>query len=175
MEENKEEIQKKGKKKWLVIVSLLLLIGGYCAWMVSNKSDLWLDPDQSEGTLDGMSKEEIQKLMNEKVAEGQFMISINTNPVFPDGKSEGTLRIENSPQNRYLMIVKIYRNENGKQGELIYESGAIKPGNKIEKAKLDINLPKGDYPVVVYFEGYQEKDREYVGKAGSELTIHVQK
>ena len=175
MEENKEEVQKKGKKKWLVIVSLLLLIGGYCAWTVSNKSDLWLDPDQSEGTLDGMSKEEIQKLMNEKVAEGQFMISINTNPVFPDGKSEGTLRIENSPQNRYLMIVKIYRNENGKQGELIYESGAIKPGNKIETAKLDVDLPKGDYPVIVYFEGYREKDREYVGKAGSELTIHIQK
>ena len=113
--------------------------------------------------------------MNEKVEEGQFMISINTNPVFPDGKSEGTLRIENSPQNRYLMIVKIYRNENGKQGELIYESGAIKPGNKIEKAKLDVDLPKGNYPVLVYFEGYQEKSKEYVGKAGSELTIHVRK
>ena len=174
MEENKEEVKKKGKK-WLIILSLLLLVGGCSVWMVYNKTDLWLDPDQSEGTLDGMSKEEIQKLMNEKVEEGQFMISINTNPVFPDGKSEGTLRIENSPQNRYLMIVKIYRNENGKQGELIYESGAIKPGNKIEKAKLDVDLPKGNYPVLVYFEGYQEKSKEYVGKAGSELTIHVRK
>ena len=174
MEEKKEE-QKKGRRKWLIIVLLLLLIGGCSVWMVSDKTDLWLDPDQSEGTLDGLSKEEIQKLMNDKVAEGQFMISINTNPVFPDGRSEGTLRIENSPQNRYLMIVKIYRYENKKLGELIYESGAIKPGNKIETAKLDVALPKGDHPVMVYFEGYREKDREYVGKAGSELTIHVQK
>ncbi len=27
--------------------------------------------------------------MNDKVEEGQFMISINTQPVFADGKSEG--------------------------------------------------------------------------------------
>ena len=53
MEENKEEVKKKGKK-WLIILSLLLLVGGCSVWMVSNKTDLWLDPDQSEGTLDGM-------------------------------------------------------------------------------------------------------------------------
>ena len=174
MEEKKEE-QKKGRRKWLVIVLLLLSIGGCSAWMIYDKTDLWLDPDQSEGTLDGLSKDEIQKLMDDKVDEGQFMISINTQPVFADGRSEGTLRIENSPQNRYLMIVKIYRYENKKQGELIYESGAIKPGNKIETAKLDVDLPKGKYPVIVYFEGYREKDREYVGKAGSELNIIIQK
>ena len=174
MEEIKEK-QKKGKKAWPMILLLLLVVAGCSVWFLQEKTDLWLDPDQSEGTLDGLSKEEIQKLMDDKVDEGQFMISINTQPVFADGRSEGTLRIENSPQNRYLMIVKIYRNENGKQGELIYESGAIKPGNKIEKAKLDVDLPKGNYPVLVYFEGYQEKSKEYVGKAGSELTIHVRK
>ena len=174
MEEIKEK-QKKGKKAWPMILLLLLVVAGCSVWFLQEKTDLWLDPDQSEGTLDGLSKAEIPKLMDDKEDEGQFMISINTQPVFADGRSEGTLRIENSPQNRYLMIVKIYRYENKKLGELIYESGAIKPGNKIETAKLDVDLPKGKYPVIVYFEGYREKDREYVGKAGSELDIIIQK
>ena len=118
---------------------------------------------------------EIQKLLDDKVAEGQFMLNINTRPTFPNGTGKGTLRIENSPQNRYLMIVKIYRYEDRKQGELLYESGAIKPGNKIETARLKVELPKGEYPVIVYFEGYDEKSRDYVGKAGSELSILIQK
>ena len=166
---------KRGKKKWLILLLLLVALGSCMAWSLTREDGLFLDPDQSEGTLDGLSREEIQKLMNDKVEEGRFMISINTQPVFADGKSEGTLRIENSPQNRYLMIVKIYRYEGRKQGELLYESGAIKPGNKIETARLKVELPKGEYPVIVYFEGYDEKSRDYVGKAGSELSILIQK
>lgn len=163
----------KKKRSWLLLLLLMIAVCGI--WLLQDRRDLWLDPNQSEGTLDGLTRDEIQKLMNEKVAEGQFMISINTQPVFPDGKSEGTLRIENSPQNRYLMVVKMYRYEDKKQGELLYESGAIKPGNKIEQARLDVALSKGKYPVIVYFEGYDEETKEYVGKAGSELTIYIQK
>ena len=175
-EEKKEGKQGNGKKKWLILILLLILLGSFAAWKLFDTGDgLAMDPDQSEGTLDGLSEAEIQKLLDDKVAEGQFMLNINTRPVFKNGTSKGTLRIENNPQNRYLMIVKIYRYENKKLGELIYESGAIKPGNKIETAKLDVDLPKGKYPVIVYFEGYREKDREYVGKAGSELDIIIQK
>ena len=46
------------------------------------------------------------------------MISINTRRCLRTGKSEGTLRIENSPQNRYLMIVKIYRYGGWKEEDL---------------------------------------------------------
>lgn len=176
MEENMEKEQRKGKKKWLMLLVLLLLLASCTAWQLMKDQDaLTLDPDQSEGTLDGLSEAEIQKLLDDKVAEGQFMLNINTRPIFPNGTGKGTLRIENSPQNRYLMIVKIYRYEDRKQGELLYESGAIKPGNKIETARLKVELPKGEYPVIVYFEGYDEKSRDYVGKAGSELSILIQK
>ena len=173
MEENMEKEQRKGKKKWLVLV-LLLLLGSLVAWqLLKERSALALDPNQSEGTLDGLSEAEIQKLLDDKVAEGQFMLNINTRPIFPNGTGKGTLRIENSPQNRYLMVVKIYLKEDGTEGEKIYESGAIRPGNKIETARLDVALKKGTYPVIAYFEAYDKKTKEFVGKAASTLTITI--
>lgn len=176
MEEMREEQkrEKKNRKKWLLLLLLLLLLGSCAAWKLFDTGDgLALDPDQSEGTLDGLSDAEIQKLLDDKVAEGQFMLNINTKPVFPDGNSKGTLRIENNPQNRYLMVVKLYLKQDGKDGEKIYESGAIRPGNKIETAALDVVLKKGTYPVTAYFEAYDMKTKEFVGKAASTLSITI--
>lgn len=168
-----KEDKNKKKKRWIlvILVLILLLCGG---WYLLQKSSLQMDPDQSEGSLDGLSAEQLQELMDKKVEEGNLMISINSQPEFPDGKSKGTLRIENSPQNRYLLVVKIYlRNEDGSDGELLYESGAIKPGNKIVEAPLDKELAKGTYPVTAYFEGYDEETKQYIGKAASQLKIYV--
>lgn len=154
---------------------LLLILLGLGFWLWNADHGLRLDENQSAGSLDGMSDAQLQELMDKKVDEGSLMISINTQPEYPDGKSAGTIRIENSAQNNYLMVVKLYLRENGKDGELIYESGAVKPGYKIEKAKLLKNLKKGTYPVIAYFEGYDLKSKEFVGKAASELNIVVRK
>lgn len=173
-EEKKVGKQRNGKKKWLILILLLILLGSFAAWKLFDTGDgLAMDPDQSEGTLDGLSEAEIQKLLDDKVAEGQFMLNINTRPVFKNGTSKGTLRIENNPQNRYLMVVKIYLKQDEKDGEKIYESGAIRPGNKIETAQLDVALKKGTYPVTAYFEAYDMKTKEFVGKAASTLSITI--
>lgn len=165
---------KHNKKIWIIILLLVMAgVTGFWFWH-NNEGGLRLDKDQSSGSLDGLTADQIQELMDQKVAEGSLMISINSLPEFPDGKSKGTLRIENSPQNRYLLVVKIYlRGEDGSDGELIYESGAIKPGNKIEEAKLDKELTKGTYPVTAYFEGYDIETQEYIGKAASQLDILI--
>lgn len=166
---------KKKRVKAAVIIVLLVLLGlGF--WLWRSDQGLQLDEDQLAGSIDGMSDAQLQELMDQKVDEGSLMISINTQPEYPDGKSAGSIRIENSAQNNYLMVVKMYLREAGnKDGELIYESGAIKPGYKIEKAKLLKNLKKGTYPVTAYFEGYDKTSKEFVGKAASELNIVIRK
>ena len=170
-------MEAEGKKpldrKRVLIILLLLVSLGIGGWLFLKQDGFRFDSAAEDGSLDGLTKEQIQELMNDKVEEGQFMISINTQPVFADGKSEGTLRIENSPQNRYLMVVKIYLKEDGTEGEKIYESGAIRPGDKIETARLDVALKKGTYPVIAYFEAYDKKTKEFVGKAASTLTITI--
>lgn len=167
--------QKNGKKyKYISIVVIIMLAAGI-GWSLYEKSGLQLDPKQEEGTLDGMSAREIEELMQQKADESEFIISINQEPRFTNGLSEGSLRIENSPRNHYLMVVAIYeRKEDGTKGRKLYESGAIRPGSKIENDRLDIELEKGNYPVLVEFSAYDEKTKKYAGKTIGELTIVIE-
>lgn len=166
----------KDKKRKTMFVSALILfclgIGVYFylnSWIPENNR-LPRENDAVEGYLPGMSDEEIQKMMDEKVAEGSVQISINSSLIFKDGKSRGNVRIENSKNNHYLMIVEMIRKDNRKT---IFKSGVIEPGYYLEKARLKGNLPAGDYPVEVHFKNYDMNTEEYVGEAVAECTIHI--
>lgn len=168
-------MKKQNKNILIILILTCSIFLGIMLWLQSDNG-LNFENRQEQGSLEGLSLSEIEEMMKNKVEEGNFTISINTEPVFPDGKSDGTLRIENSPHNRYLMIVKIYlKDKKGEKNSKIYESGAIRPGNILEYDKLDRDLDKGSYMVVAEFEAYDEKTQEYVGKAASELTIMIEK
>lgn len=163
------------KKKWIIVILLILLClgaGGYYyihSWLPDDNK-LAREKDAKEGYLPGMTAEEIQAMMDEKVAEGSVQISINSELVFKDGKSSGDIRIENSRNNHYLMVVEFVRKDNN---ETIYKSGAMEPGNYLEKARLDVDLPAGEYPVAVHFKNYDLVTEAFVGEAIAESTIHV--
>ncbi len=176
----KEMIQPKEKKedkkrKWILIVLLILLClgaGGYYfmhSWLPEDNR-LAREKDAKEGFLPGMSEEEIQQMLNEKVAEGSVQISINSELIFRDGRSKGEIRVENSRNNHYLMVVEFIRKDTS---ELIYKSGAMEPGNYLEEARLDVDLAAGEYPVYVHFKNYDLKSEEFVGEAVAESVIHV--
>lgn len=170
-----EQKEKKDRKKIIIIIIfivLLLLGGGYYfvhSWLPEDNK-LAREKDAKEGFLPGMTQEEIQKMMDEKVAEGSVQISINSQLIFKDGKSKTDIRIENSRNNHYLMVVEIYRKDNQ---QLIYKSGAMEPGNYLEKARLDVDLPAGEYPVQVHFKNYDIKTEEFVGEAIAESTVNI--
>lgn len=122
-----------------------------------------------QGMLPGMSEDEIRAEMNRRVSESELAISINSTLEFENGSSEGQLRIENSAGNHYRMVVEMYLNETG---EMIYQSGGIKPGYFLEKDRLDVVLEKGDYPVTVHFKAYDDNDN-YVGEANAETVVKI--
>ncbi|MFR5080105.1 MAG: hypothetical protein ACLTDX_19695 [[Clostridium] innocuum] len=68
-------------------------------------------------------------------------------PVFENGKSKGTLRIENPPGNNYNIRVRIVKDEDQKE---IYYSEGIRPGQVIKEDHLDEALKKGAMPVQPY-------------------------
>ena len=114
--------------------------------------------------------EKIVASLNEKVEEGMINISMNTSPNFNDGTSEGNLMIVNDGVNRYPQVVEITRNDTN---ELIYKSGAIPVGSKIESAKLNADLDKGTYDCTAMFYNVDPNTGAYLGCAGAIINLTI--
>ena len=134
------------------------------------KAGIVYDSSAVEGGWDQMTPEEIEAALNNKVAEGMINISANTAPIFEDGASEGNLMLVNESINNYPQKVQIIRNDTGEQ---IYESGAIAVGSKIERAKLDVDLPAGTYECTAYFHNLDSETGNIIGTAGAIITITI--
>ena len=77
----------------------------------------------------------------------------------------------NESINNYPQKVQIIRNDTGEQ---IYESGAIiAVGSKIERAKLDVDLPAGTYECTAYFHNLDPETGDIIGTAGAIITITI--
>ena len=136
-----------------------------------SKTGIVYDDSAVEGGWDNLSPEEIAEKLNEKVAEGMINISMNTAPYFEDGTSDGNLMIVNESINNYPQKVQIVRNDTQ---EVIYESGAIAVGSKIERAKLDVVPPAGTYECTAYFHNLDPETGDIIGTAGAIITITIQ-
>ena len=188
---SEEEEKRKTKKSPILIALLLLLllfgfsialigIVNHFNWFDKDKgtvtdggkdSTMSLDVDDSVtyGDLSGKTKEEIQAELNNKVEEGMMNVSMNTNIVLENSKSKANLLITNSDKNRYMQFVEIYNDKD----ELVYKSGGIPVGGKLEEVRLNKELPKGEHKCVAYFNAYDEKSKKVVGKVGVNITINV--
>ena len=129
------------------------------------------DQNAEEGGWSALSEEEIAAALNSKVEEGMINISMNTSPIFPDGKSEGNLMIVNELVNTYPQRVELIRNDTD---EVIYSSAAIPVGNKIASAKLDVELPAGTYECTAMFHSLDPETGAVLGSAGAVVTVTVQ-
>ena len=128
------------------------------------------DSSAVEGGWDNLSPEEIAEKLNEKVAEGMINISMNTAPYFENGKAEGNVMIVNENINLYPQQVEFIRNDTGEQ---IYQSKAIPVGSKIERAKLDVELPAGTYECTAMFHNLDPETGNVIGTAGAIITITI--
>ena len=128
------------------------------------------DSSAVEGGWDNLSPEEIVEKLNEKVAEGMINISMNTAPYFENGASEGNVMIVNESINNYPQQVEFIRNDTQ---EIIYQSKAIPIGSKIERAKLDVELPAGTYECTAMFHNLDPETGDIIGTAGAIITITI--
>ena len=131
--------------------------------------DTTIDPDIDWGDRETKPIEEIQEELRRQVEEGMMNISMNTNPVFDNGTSGGNVLITNASFNKYPQVVEIYRDDTG---ELIYRSGVIPVGARIDTAKLIVDLPRGAYECTAHFNQISE-DGTLLGKACARIQIYV--
>lgn len=164
-------------KKHLVVIAALLVIAIAVFVLTSCNEEssvktfnLDKDANTEKGAISTPDPQKVKEDLNKIVEDGMMTISMNLSPVFQDGTSQGNLLIYNDPSNKNPQVVEIYLKDSG---ELIYQSGGIDVGEKIEFAPLLVDLETGSYPCVAYFNAVNAETKELVGKAGAEITIEV--
>lgn len=179
MDENTTTKKKSGitfqKVISVIVVIMMAIIIGLFLWMrfSPEKTDAETLEDgirAKMGQLENKSNEEVQAALDEIIEEGSLRISINENPVFPSGDAEGTLRIENHPNNHYNIRVVITMDDTGEE---IYNSGLMPVNSHIETDTLEKVLEKGDYDAMATFTAYDTVTDDEVGQALAEVRISV--
>ena len=174
--ETENMIKKKSRKKWIILLVLVVIAagaaGGWFHWKSQQDevSDYWFDKAAKDGMIEGRTEKEIQELLNTVVQEGMFNVSVNPNPAFADGKSEGNLCIENIKANHYYARVVLTLDESGEE---VFESKGLKPGQYIENVKLSKNLKKGTYPATAQFIITDPETYKDIGKVNTQVTLTI--
>ena len=175
MNETESAPRKKRGRAWLAAGIAVVLVAaaaaGFFRWRSRHRQDSFFDVSALTGALPGKSEEEVIAELNRVVDEGMFNIAINSYITFPDAKGEGVANIENVPGNRYNMTVSIVLDDTG---ETVYQSKGIKPGQYIQKIRLDEELPEGFYYATAVFTAYaQDEAHTRVGQAAAKIQLEV--
>ena len=161
----------------LLIIAILLAVFRGCEGEpvtdapITPNPGIVYDAGAVQGGWDEADTDKIIASLNEKVVEGMINISMNTSPNFKDGTSAGNLMIVNESINRYPQVVEITRSDTG---EMIYKSGAIPVGSKIESDTLDVDLEAGTYECTAMFHNVDPETGASLGCAGAVIHITVQ-
>ena len=173
--------EKPGKKFTGILVVVLLLVVallGAAVYLLIEKNKpeakegLAYEANVIAGDIPGKSKEERQRELNSVVEEGMLAMSINATPSGPGTGRDRSVNwlIENPSNQGKLIRVEIYRDDTG---EKIYETGAIKPGNYVESAPPDTDLPVGEYDCTARFYTYRLETEEYIGQAAARIRLVI--
>lgn len=161
---------KKSFVVWIVIASIAVILALLVGLYFFMDSTQYKGGTGELGQLDGKTAEEIQEALDNYVEEGMLNISIASQIEFENGTAPGTAFIENVPSNKYVLKVTITTDSNG---EVVYQSGGIKPDSTIETITLSQPLAAGVYPATATFSAYDPDTLQEVGQAAAKVTLVV--
>lgn len=111
-------------------------------------------------------EEQVFESLHSQAKEEQFEFRMETAPVFSERTGEGTLALQNPPTNPYSCRVEIRLEQTG---ELLYDSGILKPNEVVNKAVLEKELESGTYAAYAEVSLYGEQEK----KIGAPLLIDM--
>ena len=99
---------------------------------------------------------------DKEVPDGSFRVHINHLPAYDSAKGYN-LQIWNPLNNKYLMRVKIHKND-----KILYATDLIRIGHKIEDLKL---TDATDGTATAIFTAYDKKTLEKIGSTEVQITL----
>lgn len=164
----------------ITLVAVIVLAVGVAAAFYFKKPDaqvadggttMVLDSNAVEGGIEGKSLQEMVDEMQEKTDKGSIIVNFANDMVFPDGTSDGDIKLGNPVENIYPMQFIVSLTETG---DVVYESDLIPVGSHIKTFKLAKDLDKGVYPAILTYKAYDEEAKEFVSHVSVAVTITVQ-
>ena len=160
-----------GRVTFLICLIIVLLIAVTAAILIFLRPA----PEPQAGPVEGMGYDpaaHIGTLAGENAGDlnalGQFEYRLNRSPVVTKGTANW--RIENPPENRQLMRVRILLED----GTPVYETELIKPYYYIASDQLDVKLKAGEYPATAEITVVDSVSHEPLSSASEALTIRVE-
>lgn len=173
--EKQDNNTKSIKTKVVAVVILLLLLSTIAtiyrnSMFSKDQGELEYTPKPGvQGQVSEQTLEEMQKQVDEAVRAGMQNIVVNTEISLHDSKSPANVMIQNTITNKNNIQVKITEADSG---ELIYNSKIIKPGYKIEEAKLDNELEQGKYDVLITTYSLDGNNKGYkISSVKGKITV----
>ena len=117
----------------------------------------------SDGLLPGVSDDEHIT----SVPDGEIRYLINKRIVFEDKYSLGNIMLENPSSCNYDIKIVIFKDD----GEMIYTSPLVKPGQYLERDKLSTVLKSGEYNCSYSAQAY--RNGELQGEVSGIITVTV--
>lgn len=143
----------------------------------------WKDPRARKGYYEGKSEEEIQRDLDSQVDWYAMEISVAGAMQMEEGQTQVEARLENVANNHCDQKVRMFLTDN--PSDVLFQSGALSPGEYMQYVDLTHALPVGRHDVTVEFQGYEQRpsfisdeghllghDR-FGASAAAEVTIDV--
>lgn len=139
------------KQPALMLLGLVICI---CALLATMPLLSWKDPRARRGYYEGKTQEEIQRDLDEQVDWYAMEISVASAMEVAEGQTQVEARLENVVNNHCDQKVRIY--ETNDPSDVLFQSGAIAPGEYLQYVDLAHPLPVGRHELTVEFQGYEQ-------------------
>lgn len=133
-----------------LLILLLLVVVGLVAYGVFG----WKDPRAAPGYYEGKTPEEIQDDLDSQVDWYAMEISVASQMEVEEGSTHVEARLENVANNHCDQKVRMYPSND--PSDVLFQSGAISPGEYLQFVDLSHPLPVGRHELTVEFQGYEQ-------------------
>lgn len=158
----------KNKPYKRIIIAVAAVVAALCLVLLAVKApQIRLSFAQSGKVCDGLLPDVDSDVHIKYVPDGEIRYLINKRIVFENSYSLGNVMLENPEACGYDIKFIIYKDD----GEMIYTSPLVKPGQYLEKDKLSAVLSPGEYNCSYSAQAYS--DGELQGEVTGIVTVIV--
>lgn len=166
--------KQKASHQYLAIMAVMVLVVAAALLIRFLYSEVVQHPEATKDFLfepNAVSLEKAEARGDETmiIAEGSIAYQINTRMTYQRDEETLDLMAANPEENTYYIRVRLI----DEGGEILLESGMLKPGSQLKSASLNRIPEEGVYPVTVEFEAFDIATLKSVGTAQCAAEIQV--